>query len=282
MLKFVAQEIWAFDAEWVPDPETGRRVYGLQPDMPEEDVLQKMWEAGGATEEDPYPYLKTVLCRVVSVSAVIRRRHKDGSAHVQLHSVPTHAEEPISERELLERFLNGIGKAKPQLVGFNSISADLPILIQRAMVNGVSAPDFSSRPNKSWEGVDYFTRYSDYHVDLKEHISGWGKGTPSLHEVATACGIPGKMDTTGQDVAALWRAGNFATILEYNDFDALTTYLVWLRLAHLAGLVSGEDHAKEQEQLRVYLDAQAKSEKPHLKLYLDAWDGLAGRTVEQP
>ncbi len=276
MLKFVAQELWAFDAEWVPDPETGRRVYGLPPDMPEEEVLAKMWEAGGATEEDPFPYLKTALCRVVSVSAVIRRKQKDGSAQVLLHSVPSHAEERISEKELLSRFLNGIGKTKPQLVGFNSISADLPILIQRAMVNGVTAPEFSSRPGKPWEGADYFVRYSDYHIDLKELISGWGKGTPSLHEIAAACGIPGKMDTTGQDVAALWREGKFATILQYNDFDALTTYLVWLRLAHLAGLVSGEAFVAEQAHLRSYLESQAKGERPHLRLYLDAWDRLSG------
>ena len=29
MFKTVANEVWAFDAEWVPDPEAGRVLYRL-------------------------------------------------------------------------------------------------------------------------------------------------------------------------------------------------------------------------------------------------------------
>jgi hypothetical protein len=34
MFKTVADELWVFDIEWVPDPVTGRRVYGLADETP--------------------------------------------------------------------------------------------------------------------------------------------------------------------------------------------------------------------------------------------------------
>ena len=74
MFKQISQNVWAFEVEWVPDSDVGRRLSHLPNEMEEAEVFQKMWEAGGASEEDPMPYLKTVLCRVVSIAAVIRKK----------------------------------------------------------------------------------------------------------------------------------------------------------------------------------------------------------------
>ena len=70
MFKRVYDRVWAFDAEWIPDPVAGRLLYKLSPDTHDREVMEHMWKQGGATEEDPYPYLKTVICRIVSMSAV--------------------------------------------------------------------------------------------------------------------------------------------------------------------------------------------------------------------
>jgi len=40
----------------------------------------------------------------------------------------------------------------------------------------------------------------------------------------------GKMDVDGEEVAFLWLDGKLNEIVAYNEFDALTTYLVWLRV----------------------------------------------------
>ena len=109
----------------------------------------------GATEEEPRPYLKTVLCRIVSI-AMVGRRVEGGEVRLQLNSLPTHNEGEIREADLVARFLEGIGKHQPQLVGYNSTSADLRILMQRGVAAGVSVPGFAQRPDKPWEGVDYF------------------------------------------------------------------------------------------------------------------------------
>lgn len=275
MLKCVPPEVWAFDVEWVPDPDSGRRVYGLPPDLADEAVLEYMWKQGGATDADLRPYLKTILCRVVSIAAVIRKQTGDGGVSLKLHSLPSPDEPAASEPDILRRFLTALGKAKPQLVGFNSQSSDIVILLQRALSNRLALPDFCKRPAKPWEGVDYFARGNDFNIDLKEDLSGWGKATPSLHELATVCRIPGKLGTDGQDVIDLWLAGDVRRIVQYNECDAITTFLLWLRTALLAGHVTPEQHQREEAQLEALLVERAESpEQQHLADYLAAWRSL--------
>ncbi|HCZ48898.1 MAG TPA: hypothetical protein DCZ11_07820, partial [Gammaproteobacteria bacterium] len=57
-----------------------------------------------------------------------------------------------AERHVVGTFLDAVGEYRPQLVGYNSINADLKILLQRAVVNGLSAAAFCRRPDKPWEG----------------------------------------------------------------------------------------------------------------------------------
>jgi predicted PolB exonuclease-like 3'-5' exonuclease len=271
MLRNIPRNVWAFDLEWVPDVASGRRAYNLPAEMPDNEVYEVMWARGGATVDDPHPYLKTMLCRIVSVAAVIRRVHDDGHIGLTIYSLPE--EGPIAEKELIGRFLRGIGESnpKPQLVGFNSRESDLPILIQRGIANGVEAAGFSHRPEKPWEGFDYFSKNSEGHIDLKEIVGGWGKATPKLHEFAAACGIPGKIDTTGDNVIELWLAGDIRRIVEYNEFDALSTYLLWLRAAYFAGLLSSEDHAAEERRLIDLLEQRITKGQTHFERYLAKW-----------
>ena len=62
-------------------------------------------------------------------------------------------------------------------------------------------------------------------------------------------------------------------------FDALTTYLVWLRTAHFAGFFSEAQYAQEQDFVRNLI--KEKTQEPgydHLKTYLDEWDRLQALT----
>ncbi|HIC68363.1 MAG TPA: hypothetical protein EYO90_02400 [Candidatus Latescibacteria bacterium] len=271
MFKSVQDKVWVFDAEWVPDPVTGRAVYGLPAELPDDEVMAEMWRQGGASEEGPRPYLKTVMCRVVSIS-VLARYVEEGGVRLQLRSLPAPEDAAtVTEADIVARFLDGVGKQKPQLVGYNSESADLRILLQRALVCGVRAADFARRPEKPWEGVDYFAG-GDWHVDLMTVIGGRGRGRPSLHEVAAASGIPGKFDTEGGEVADLWMGGQLASIINYNERDALTTYLVWLRLAHFGGFFSTAEYLQEQQLVEDLLRDEGKHPgREHLTGYLEEW-----------
>jgi predicted PolB exonuclease-like 3'-5' exonuclease len=180
----------------------------------------------------------------------------------------------MPEADLLQRFLAGIGKTKPQLVGFNITEADLPILLQRAAVCGVTAPNFCARPDKPWEGRDYFARYTDWLLDLRQLYGGWGRSTPSLHELACAARIPGKIDVSGAQMIDLWLTGDIPRIVAYNEFDALTTFLLWLRTVRLAGLISADEAEAEETSLRRYLTDLVAKNRPYLDAYLKKWDAL--------
>ncbi len=286
MIKNVKDRVWAFDLEWIPDPLAGRLLHGLPPSVESpREIMEVMWRAGGATEDDPTPFLKTVLCRIASI-AVIERRVKSASDEptlslLSLPKDPTNAEES-REANLVSTFLEAVGKHRPQLVGFNSQDADLKILIQRGVILGVQAKDFAHRPDKPWEGVDYFARGSDWNIDLKEILGGWGKSVPSLNELAVQSGIPGKMGVDGNDVAGMWLEGRLAEIVAYNEYDALTTYLVWLRMAHFAGHFSASAYEREQGHVRELIEREsANGAKPHLARYLTEWERLRAAIGER-
>jgi 3'-5' exonuclease len=222
---------------------------------------------------------------VVSIAAVIRRVMPDGGVKLFLHALPTNVESAAEcdEAVILSRFLSGVGQRKPQLVGFNSHAADLKIFIQRSIVKGLSVPAFCERPDKPWAGCDYFVRGNEWHVDLKDIVSSWGKATLSLHELATLSGIPGKIDVDGKRIAELWLEGELQRIVQYNECDALTTYLVWLRMAHFGGFFTRETYREEQERVRSLLSEKAGSPThAHLLAYQEAWDRLTALHTGQP
>lgn len=269
MKKTIPDEVWVFDCEWVPDINSGRAVYNLPENMPSQEVLQVMWEQGGATAENPMPFLKTILCRVVSIAAVVRR-FKNNKVELLLHYLPDQPENPDQdEHYILSRFLNnGVANKNPQLVGFNSRNSDLRIMVQRAIVNGISAPALCQRLNaKPWESLD---------VDLMDQLSGFGRQyAVSLHEAATLCGIPGKLDLSGEDVCGLWYRGEVRRIIEYNCYDALTTYLLWLRLAFFSGKFTPDEYTAEQQVLKTMLEIEIqKPERSFLNQYIEAWHTL--------
>lgn len=286
MIKSVQERVWAFDLEWVPDPLAGRLVHGLlDANASPRALVEAMWREGGANEEDPTPFLKTVLCRIVSIAAVERRVKGPGEeptlALLSLPRDPKSAED-TRERAVVGTFLEALGKHKPQLVGFNSRESDLKILIQRGVVLGVQAAGFAQRPEKPWLGIDYFARDGEWSVDLKDVVGGWGKGVPSLHELAVQSGIPGKMDVDGNDVAELWLSGRLDEIVAYNELDALTTYLVWLRTAHFAGLFSTSAYEAEQARVRdLILRESADGKRPHLLRYLEEWQRLSAEIARR-
>jgi hypothetical protein len=277
MFRTVKSPVWAFDLEWVPDPVAGRLLHKLPDHLSDREVMTVMWEEAGATPDDPMPFLKTILCRIVSIAAVVRREKPDGEIKLDLLSLPkdTYDPEQLKEANLVRKFLDAVGKASPQLVGFNSIAADLKILIQRGFVLGIDAGSFCQRPEKPWEGRDYFHRDNEWNIDMCNILGGYGRGGVSLNQAAVLAGIPGKMDTTGHQVAELWLEGEMERIVHYNEFDALTTYLVWLRLAHLACRFDDEQYEQEVDRVRALLKREIEENgRSYLQAYVDEWNRL--------
>lgn len=278
MFKTLNKEVWAFDAEWVPDPLAGKLLYDLPDSLSNHEIIERMWQENGADEENPEPFLKTIMCRLVSISSVVREEDR-GKTKLHLLSLPRDINNPeeLLEKNIVQRFLEQVGKRKPQIVGYNSTASDVLIFVQRAVVHGLYLPDFAKRPAKPWEGLDYFdSRNSEAHIDMKDILSSWGKGTPSLNELTVLSGIPGKIDVDGNQVVHLWLDGKMGEIVAYNEFDALSTYLLWLRLAHFGGFFSSTHYQNEICLLRdMVMELSESKERQHLKKYLTEWDELS-------
>ena len=164
----MAQQIWCYDCEWAPDLMAGRRLYHLPADVPDGEVLRVMWEnaAGYDPEKNPQPFLKTILCRLVSIAAVVRTVSPTQGVSLALWTVPALGTplvgEPrvdpagVPEAEILRAFLVHYERRAPLLVGYNSRNADLHILFQRAFVNGLQLPEFFKERNNKFRVCSRF------------------------------------------------------------------------------------------------------------------------------
>jgi predicted PolB exonuclease-like 3'-5' exonuclease len=78
----------------------------------------------------------------------------------------------------------------------------------------------------------------------------------------------------------MWLDGKLKEIVAYNETDALTTYLVWLRVAHFAGFFTDEQYEQEQNLVRGLIAEKLQdSGDDHLKAYQEEWDRLRSLTT---
>lgn len=268
-----------FDLEWVPDAVSAKRLFDLPDETTEIEAMQRLWEMSPQydIEKEPRPFLKYMFSRVVSIAFLARKAvFRDGVRVIEfslnsLPKLPVETED-VDEAAIIEQFLYFVGKRRPQLVGYNSNDSDLQVLIQRGIINEVSAPLFCERPAKTWDPGDYFKKWdNEDHLDLLRLFST-GQMKPKLDELAKLCGFPGKIDVKGDQVTDLWLERNLTKIVEYNQIDTLNTYLVWLRMVYFAGQIEEENYIAEQEQFREFLENEAqKSEKAFLGEFLAKW-----------
>ncbi len=268
-----------FDLEWVPDAAGSKGLFDLPDETNEIEAMQHLWERSPDYDpaSNPRPFLKYMFSRVVSIAFLSRKAiFRDGEPVIEfsLNSLPKLPIDvpDVDEAAIIERFLYIVGDRCPQLVGYNSSESDLQVLIQRGMINEISAPAFCKRPGKPWEGPDYFdSRNSEAHLDILKRFSG-GKMSPKLDEFAKLCGFPGKIDVKGDQVTDLWLARELTKIVEYNQIDTLNTYLVWLRMVYFTGQLTEEAYFSELELFREFLESEAqKPEKSFINAFLDNW-----------
>lgn len=260
MIKGFSNQTCVFDCEWVPCAATLRRLLALPADTSEAEVFKQGWAHFRKADDLERPFLKLVLNRVVSLAALFRDRGRDGRVKLQLCAAGI---DTYDEGELISTFLERVGYGVPdqgyQLWGFNSRDSDLTLLEQRAVALDLSCPHFNNPVANRYAGIDYHDPYNGGHVDLMKLLGGYGKGaTPSLHEMAAACAIPGKLGLTGEDVAPYYLQGRIAEIVAYNQLDVFTTHLLMLRVAHYAGRLTRADYDQEVAAFEELLTAETE------------------------
>ena len=249
-----------FDIETVPDVELGRRLYDL-PELDDAAVAQAMFakqrQARGSD------FLPPPQQRVVAISAVLRSH--DG---LKIFSL---GEEQSSERELVQRFFDGLEHYTPELVSWNGSGFDLPVLNYRALRHGIDAHRYweMGEADRDFRYNNYLSRYHWRHIDLMDVLSAYGaSGRASLDVVAQLIGLPGKLGIGGAAVWSSYQHGELGAIRDYCETDVLNTYLIYLRFQLTRGVLDAATYKAEIEQVEAKLE---QSDRPHLKLYLDIW-----------
>src|SRR5690554_5094434 len=252
--------VFVFDIETVPDVEGGRRLLDLH-DLSDADAGRAMLalrrhQTGGE-------FLKLHLHRIVTISIAARL-----GGRLRLWSL---AEPECSEPEIISRFFEGIERFTPTLVTWNGCAFDLPVLHYRALIHGVTAARYweNGSNDQSFRWNNYLGRYHERHTDLMDVLSAYqGRAAAPLDEIATLCGLPGKMGMSGDKVWDCILAGDYDRVRDYCETDVLNTYLVYLRFELMRGRIDRPEYFVERRRVREWL---AASDKPHLQEFLAAW-----------
>lgn len=249
-----------FDIETVPDTALGRRLYGLE-DLSDAHVAQIMFTK--RRQETGTEFLSHEQHRVVAISVAMRTRDT-----LKVWSL---GEESSSEKELIERFFDGLDKYTPDLVSWNGSGFDLPVLNYRSLLHNVTAARYweTGDSDSSFRYSNYLSRFHWRHMDLMDILSGFqGRGRASLQDVASLLGLPGKLGMDGSEVWPVYLTGGLKRIRDYCETDVLNTYLIYLRFELLRGHLNASLHAAEVARVRKFL---AESPAAHFKEFAAAW-----------
>ena len=180
-------------------------------------------------------------------------------------------EEASPEKELLERFFDGLDKYVPTLVTWNGAGFDLPVLHYRTLLHGVTAARYweTGENDTSFRYSNYLSRFHWRHMDLMDILSGFqGRGRASLSDMASLLGFPGKLGMKGAEVWDAYQRGELANIRAYCESDVLNTYLIFLRFELVRGNLSPTEHVAEVQRVRQFL---CDSTATHHREFLAAW-----------
>ncbi len=252
--------VLAFDIETVPDVDAGRRLYGLE-GLADDQVARAMFHR--RRQEAGTEFLRHHLHRVVAISVALRSGDR--------FSLWSLGEVDSPERELVQRFFDGIERYSPTLVSWNGLGFDLPVLHYRSLIHGVSAPRYweTGEDDQAFRWNNYLNRFHYRHTDLMDVLSAYQpRAAASLDDVATLLGLPGKMGMSGGQVWDRFLAGDLKGIRDYCEVDVLNTYLVYLRFELVRGHLDPEGYARECRRVR---EALAGEGRPHLDAFLRAW-----------
>ncbi|MCA9671751.1 MAG: hypothetical protein KC503_39400 [Myxococcales bacterium] len=210
-----------FDIESVPDPRLHAPVGELPP--------------GERAPMAPIPEQRIVALAALRLDADYRplwHRLLGGSAR----------DEATMLRELAAE-LDGAHETTA-IVTFAGRHFDVPLVLLRSMAHGLSARwYYASRAYRERGG-------GGAHVDLQDSL-GYVRNL-SLRRAVRLFGLPGKLDVQGDDVEALYAAGELERIEAYCLCDVAQTAFLLLRLRLVQGVLDG---AAYQARARALYDA---------------------------
>lgn len=250
--------ILVFDIETIPDIDAGRKLHNLN-NLSDQDTACALFALRRAKVGNDF--LPHYLQKIVAISLVLHQ-----CSTIKVWSL---GDEQSDEKDLIQRFFLGIDKYKPTLISWNGSGFDLPVLHYRALLHGISAPNYweIGENQQTFRYNNYLNRFHYRHIDLMDVLAAYqNKAFAPLDDIATMLGFPGKMGMSGAKVWEQFCAGNLKNIRNYCETDVLNTYCVYLRFELMRGILTLKDYENSLLQLKQYLESEA--DKSHLQEFL--------------
>ncbi|MAS81828.1 MAG: 3'-5' exonuclease [Legionellales bacterium] len=254
--------ILVFDIETVPDIESGKKLYNFE-GLKAEDAAELMFSYRRQETDGSSDFLRHYMHKIVAISLVLRTNDK--------LSVWSLGDIDADEKEIIQRFFEGVERYTPTIVSWNGSGFDLPVLHYRSLLHGVVAQRYweNGEDDQSFKWNNYLSRFHSRHTDLMDVISGYSPVAKApLDQIATLLGFPGKMGMSGGKVWDCYLKGGIEEIRNYCETDVLNTYLVYLRYELIRGHLTESAYERECEHVR---DMLGDETRPHLKEFLETW-----------
>lgn len=254
-----------FDIETIPDVKGLRVLMDLPAEVSDAEVAEKAFQQRReATGSD---FLQHHLQRVVTISCVLR-----DARHFRVFSL---SEPESGERDIIQRFFDGIERYSPQIVSWNGGGFDLPVLHYRGLVHGVVAERYWDQgegnyaDSRDFKWNNYISRYHNRHLDLMDLLALYQpRASAPLDQLAKLMGFPGKMGMDGSAVWQAWCEGRIGEIRDYCETDVVNTYLVYLGFQRMRGHLSTADFEAECAMVRSTLEG---IDAAHWREFLAKW-----------
>jgi hypothetical protein len=186
----------------------------------------------GATDQfAPPPYWQIVCVGVALVEA-------DGALAKWAIIEDGATDEPTILRSTVSAITGRCARGGCAITGWNTRGYDMPVIAARCLRHGI--------PFHWYYGDNNARRRHKHndHLDLKDYLSDYGGAwSYGLNIAAKMIGMPGKMETSGNDVAGLFDAGKLDVVRAYCLTDVIQTVAVLQRVLYIRGTISHDQYA---------------------------------------
>lgn len=251
-----------FDIETIPDVTGLRGLLDAPSSASDEEVANIAFHQ--RRQQNGSDFLPLQQHRICAISCALRER--------DTFRVWSLGEKDASEKEIIQRFFDGIEKYTPNLVSWNGGGFDLPVLHYRGLVHGVQAARYwdVGEDDKEFKWNNYISRYHTRHLDLMDLLAMYQpRANAPLDEIAQLCGFPGKLGMDGSKVWDAFKNGQIEAIRNYCETDVANTYLVYLRFQLMRGHLNQANYDKEIALVRETLQGYSGA---HWKEFLGVWE----------
>ncbi|QRN41815.1 MAG: 3'-5' exonuclease [Neisseriaceae bacterium] len=250
--------ILVFDIETIPDVSGIRILNNLGRDLSDNDVVQ--WAQQKQRSETGNDCIPLYLHQVVAISCCFCRDNK-----IDVKSIGNLQD---SEKVIIQTFFDILKKYQVQLVSWNGVGFDLPVLQHRALVHGVIAGDYWNRYefNSELKWNNCITHHCMKYCDLMNILAGYqDRACAPLHDMARLCGFPGKLGMDGAQVLQVYQQGGIEKIRNTCETDAMDIYLLFLRFQLMKGSIEEVEYLNKIQNLKDYLKSESSE---HFLAYL--------------